>query len=286
MKGIILAGGLATRLYPLTATLSKHLLPIYNKPMIFYPLSVLMLAQIRDILIISTARDVPSFQNLLGDGSILGVRISYAIQDKPNGIGEAFILGEEFINGEGVTLILGDNIFYGQGLSHFLTSAILKKEGATIFAHQVNDPERFGVVEFDSQGKAISIEEKPKVPKTNYAVTGLYVYDNQIVQIAKTIQPSLRGELEITDINKVYLAQDQLNVEVLGRGFAWFDTGTFDSLIETSAFIQTVEKKQRLKIACLEEIAYHNHWIDKERLNKMIPVACQGTDYALYIKSI
>ncbi len=286
MKGIILAGGLATRLYPLTATLSKHLLPIYNKPMIFYPLSVLMLAHIRDILIISTTRDIPAFQSLLGDGSKIGIRLSYAIQDKPNGIAEAFILGEGFIKGDGVTLILGDNIFYGQGLSHFLSKATHRENGATIFAHQVNDPERFGVVECDLEGKVISIEEKPKVPKSNYAVTGLYVYDKQIAQIAKTIQPSPRGELEITDINKVYLAQNQLNVEILGRGFAWFDTGTFDSLIETSAFIQTIEKKQRLKIACLEEIAYHNHWIDKEKLNTVVPSIYQSTEYGLYLKTI
>lgn len=266
MKGIILAGGSGTRLSPLTQVISKQLLPVYDKPMIFYPLSVLMLAEIREILIISTPRDLHLFKNLLGDGSQWGITLHYKIQTEPKGLADAFILGEEFIGEDSVCLILGDNIFYGQGFTPVLKQSAALKQGAVIFGYQVNDPGRFGVVEFEDNQNVISIEEKPECPKSNFAVTGLYFYDNEVVSIAKKVKPSPRGEIEITDINTEYLKRKQLKVQQLGRGFAWLDTGTFESLLEAGQFVETIQKRQGFKIACLEEIAYRNNWISADKL--------------------
>ncbi|MDB3926054.1 glucose-1-phosphate thymidylyltransferase RfbA [Porticoccaceae bacterium] len=284
-KGIVLAGGSGTRLHPITKGVSKQLLPVYDKPMIYYPISALMLAGIKELLIISTPEDIPCYQRLLGDGSDFGIEIEYAIQPNPNGLAQAFLIGEDFIGDSNVALILGDNIFYGQNFTANLKAATSKANGATIFGYHVKDPERFGVVDFDDSNKVISILEKPIKPKSNYAVTGLYFYDNDVIKIANTIQPSERGELEITDINNTYLNRGDLAVELLGRGFAWLDTGTHDSLIEAGQFVQTIEHRQGLKVACLEEIAFHQGWISKDQLLKQAE-ALEKTSYGEYLYKV
>jgi glucose-1-phosphate thymidylyltransferase len=285
MKGIILAGGSGTRLYPITLGVSKQMLPIFDKPMIYYPLSVLMLAGIKKILIISTPVDLPSFRKLLGNGSDFGIELSYAEQANPDGLAQAFIIGEKFIGSDNVCLILGDNIFYGYGFSKILKAAIQRKQGATIFAYHVNDPKQFGVVEFDTNKQVISIEEKPKNPKSNYAITGLYFYDNRVIKAAKSIKPSQRRELEITDLNNIYLQWDDLNVEILGRGFSWLDTGTHESLISASHFVQTIEKSQGLKIGCPEEVAFYNGWLNSETIKEKVKLLSKST-YGQYLLGI
>ncbi len=283
MKGIVLAGGAGSRLHPITMGVSKQLLGVYDKPMIYYPISVLMLAKIRDILIITTPEDQSAFQRLLGDGSSFGVKFTYAVQPKPEGLAQAFIIGKEFIGNDSVALVLGDNIFYGANLKMLLKAAVDRKDGATVFGYYVCDPERFGVVEFDENGKAVSIEEKPKVPKSNYAVTGLYFYDNDVVKIAENIKPSARGELEITSVNNAYLEAGKLHVEVFKRGYAWLDTGTHDSMLEAANFIRTIETRQGLQIACLQEVAYENGWMTKEEIEESIKPMLK-TEYGQYLK--
>ena len=285
MKGIILAGGSGTRLYPLTKVTSKQLLPIYDKPMIYYPLSVLMNAGIRDILIISTPEDTPRFKALLGDGHPFGINLSYAVQPSPDGLAQAFIIGEEFIGGDSVAMVLGDNIFHGQGLTKRLKAAAAREKGATVFGYYVDDPERFGIVEFDEKGKAISIEEKPEKPKSNYCVTGLYFYDNRVVEYAKNLKPSARGELEITDLNRIYLESGELDVTLLGQGFTWLDTGTHESLVEATNFVKTVETHEHRKIACLEEIAYTNGWITRDEVMEAYEIL-KKNQYGQYLKDV
>lgn len=285
MKGIILAGGSGTRLYPLTRVTSKQLLPIYDKPMIYYPLSVLMNAGIREILIISTPDDTPRFEALLGDGHQFGIELSYAVQPSPDGLAQAFIIGADFIGNDNVAMVLGDNIFSGHGLTKRLKEAADRKVGATVFGYYVDDPERFGIVEFDNSGKAISIEEKPEKPKSNYCVTGLYFYDNRVVEFAKNLKPSARGELEITDLNRIYLEDETLNVELLGQGFTWLDTGTHESLVDATNFVKTVESHQHRKIACLEEIAYLNGWISKEQVLEEYEIL-KKNQYGQYLKDV
>ena len=285
MKGIILAGGKGTRLFPVTQTVCKQLLPVYDKPMIYYPLSVLMLAGIKEVLIISTPEATPMFESLLKDGSQIGISISYKVQPSPDGLAQAFILGEDFIGNDNVALVLGDNIFYGQGFSGMLKNAAQRTEGATVFGYKVKDPHRFGVVEFDKTGKVFSLEEKPENPKSDFAVTGLYFYDNKVVEYAKSLKPSPRGEIEITDLNNVYLNNGDLNVELLGRGFAWLDTGTHESLLQASHYIETIEKNQGVKVACLEEIAYLKGFINREQLLKQVEYY-KASDYGVYLKNI
>ncbi len=286
MKGIILAGGSGTRLYPMTRAISKQIVPVYDKPLVYYPLSVLMLAGIREILIISTPRDLPSFQQLLGDGSQWGLALSYAEQPRPEGLAQAFIIGETFIGRDSVTMVLGDNIFFGHGLSDVIAAGQNRKSGASVFAYQVRDPQRYGVVAFDAHGRATSIEEKPAAPKSNWAVVGLYVYDNDVVGISKNLKPSARGELEITSVNMVYLERGSLGVEKLGRGFAWFDTGTPDSLLDAANYVATLEKRQGLKVACPEEIALRQGFIDKAQLERLIATDYAKNDYGTYLKAV
>ena len=285
MKGIVLAGGSGTRLHPVTLGISKQMLPVYDKPMIYYPLSVLMLAGIQEILVISTPEDLPGYQKLLGNGADFGIQLSYAEQPSPDGLAQAFLIGESFIGDGNVCLVLGDNIFYGYGFSAMLRDAAQRAEGATVFGYHVNDPARFGVLEFDTSGKVISLEEKPAKPKSNYAVTGLYFYDNRVVDIAKSVKPSGRGELEITDVNRAYLESGELNVSVMGRGFAWLDTGTHDSLMEAGQFVQTIEHRQGLKVACLEEIGYRNGWLSEEALQRQA-TALAKTGYGQYLQQV